>query len=491
MMSTPVLVPCIVAGGSGTRLWPVSRETMPKPFIRLADGQSLLQKTFARLAPLCALQDTVVSVVNHELRYRVVDDCQGVNGLGRKIELILEPFGRNTAAAVLLCALSVQARWGDEAIVLVSPADHVVGDVPAFHEAAAQACGLAARGYIAAFGLKPDRAETGYGYIETGDVLHGSGRQVLRFVEKPALPDAQAFLASGRFLWNSGMFCMQARVALEEAARHAPALLDQVSAAWRRSPHHQEPSYGCVELDAGAFAEVADISFDKAVMEHSSQLVVVPCALQWKDVGSWQSLSELTPPDDAGNRVSGEAVLRDVRDCYVDGADRLIAMIGVHDLAVVDTPDALLIVDKARSEEVKAVAGQLKQAGHPAYLCHRTVNRPWGRYTVLVEADGYKIKRIVVKPGASLSLQSHFHRSEHWVVVSGTAQISDGVESSLLRTNESTFIRIGDRHRLSNPGRIDLVIIEVQNGQYLGEDDIVRYDDDYGRLPPRDPAEPA
>lgn len=479
-MSAHALIPCIMAGGAGTRLWPVSRETMPKPFIRLADGQSLLQKTFARLAPLCG-QDVILSIVNQELRYRVLHDYQAVNVQGRKIELILEPFGRNTAAAVLLFALSVRDRWGGDATILVCPADHVIGDLDAFGRAVSQACDLAEQGRLTTFGIRPTYAETGYGYIEIGAGIDAGGYQVSRFVEKPPLQDAAAFVRSDRFLWNSGMFCMNVQVVLDEAARHAPDLLDAVDGAWRQAKRRQEEGYGCVEIDPASFRTVPDASFDKAIMERSDRLAVVPCTLQWKDVGSWQSISELTAPDADGNRLIGETMLRDVRDCYVDSPNRLTAMIGVSNLAVVDTPDALLIVDKSRSGEVRAVAEQLREAGHPAYVSHRTVNRPWGMYTVLSEAESYKIKRLVVKPGASLSLQSHFHRSEHWVVVSGTAQISNGAETSLLRTNESAFIRIGDKHRLSNPGRVDLVIIEVQNGQYLGEDDIVRYDDDYGR----------
>lgn len=477
-MSIDTLVPCIIAGGAGRRLWPVSREAMPKPFIRLADGQSLLQKTFSRLLPLCGL-DAPLVVANHALRYRVLDDYQALDPRCGALNLVLEPFGRNTAAAVLACALWARDHRGDAATILVCPADQLIDDVPAFHEAVAWADELAAAGYLTTFGIQPTRAETGYGYIACGPRVAAHGYGVDRFVEKPCSADAQAFVDSGQFLWNAGMFCATAGVLLDEAERCAPQLLERMRACWRASRRQR---MGWWALDETTFAAVPEIAFDKAVMERSHRLAVVPCALQWRDVGSWQAMSELTAADPAGNRILGRARLRDAHDCYVDSLHRLTVLIGVAHLAVIDTPDALLIMDKARSQEVKCVADALDRERHPAYVGHRTVHRPWGRYTVLSEAENYKVKRIVVKPGASLSLQSHRRRSEHWVVVSGTAQVSNGVDSFLLHTNESTFIRMGDKHRLSNPAACDLVIVEVQNGPYLGEDDITRYDDDYGRL---------
>lgn len=475
------LVPCIIAGGSGTRLWPVSRYTMPKPFIRLHDDETLLQKTLRRAAAVTA-SDTLLTVVNRELLFRFLDDYRALQ-LQKSCELVLEPFGRNTAAAVLLCALRIRELRGGQAQLLILPADHLIQDEQAFAKAVNQAQTLAREGYLVTFGLHPEYPETGFGYIRTGEKLNSAGYQVAEFLEKPNLKLAQELIASGSCLWNSGMFCMSVDTLLSEAEQHLPDLLQKLEACWLQGRRGSGPGYQQVELDAESFAVVDDVSIDVALMERSDKVAVVPCRLGWSDIGSWQAVSSLAPADEQGNRIQGEVMLHDVHNCYIDSPSRLTAVVGVEGLMVVDTPDALLITHEDRSQEVKIIAERLKAKGHPAFLGHLTTVRPWGTYTVLKDSDGYKIKRIVVNPGASLSLQAHHHRSEHWIVVSGTAEVVNGEQRFLLRTNESTFIRIGEKHRLSNPGLIDLVLIEVQCGEYLGEDDIVRYEDAYGRGP--------
>lgn len=481
-MLSSTVVPCIIAGGSGTRLWPVSRHAMPKPFIRLQDGQTLLQKTLLRAAGVTH-SEALLTVVNRELLFRFLDDYRALEQQGQ-CELILEPFGRNTAAAVLLCALRVREMQGGPALLLVLPADHLIQDEQAFAEAVGRASELAQQGYLVTFGLQPEYAETGFGYIRTAEALGNAGHRVAEFTEKPDLATAQKFVAGGKHLWNSGMFCMSADTLLAEAAEHAPDLLRQVEASWAQVQRSSGTDHGQIELDADSFAAVGDVSIDVALMERSSRVAVVPCRLGWSDIGSWQAVSQLLPAGENGNRTQGEVMLHDVRNCYIDSPSRLTAAVGVEGLVVIDTPDALLIAREDRSQEVKVIAERLKAAEHPAFLGHLTSVRPWGTYTVLNDSDGYKIKRIVVRPGASLSLQAHHHRSEHWIVVSGTAEVVNGEHTFLLRTNESTFIRVGEKHRLSNPGLIELVLIEVQCGEYLGEDDIVRYEDVYGRNTP-------
>lgn len=481
-----VLVPCIIAGGSGTRLWPVSRETMPKPFIRLPDGDTLLQKTIQRILPL-ANNGTLLTVLNRELVFRFLDDYRDLQvDLG--LEMILEPFGRNTAAAALLSALRVRELHGEQALLLILPADHLIREEAAFLEAVEQAKQLAVQGHMVTFGLQPDYPETGYGYIKKGQDLSGTGFKVAEFLEKPALEDAERFVSSGDYFWNSGMFCMRADVLLEEAQRYAPDLLQEVEACWAGLERLTGLEHNQVELRGDQFAQVTDISIDVALMERSDKVAVVPCQLGWSDIGSWKAMCELTPATEDGNRIFGEVLLHDVQNCYIDSPSRLTAAVGVEDLIIVDTPDALLVAHEGRTQDVKVIANRLKDSNHAAYYGHVTTIRPWGVYTVLNESARYKIKRIVVKPQATLSLQSHHHRSEHWIVVSGAAQVVNGDESYLLSTNESTFIRAGEKHRLSNPGVIDLVLIEVQSGDYLGEDDIVRYDDIYGRTDSGDEA---
>jgi len=471
-----MLIPLILSGGSGMRLWPVSREAHPKPFIKLADGRSLLQKTLDRLALIEGIGE-VITVTNSE-HFFVTRDEYSAGGGAYHYFFVLEPFARNTAPAVAVGALAALARHGPEAVLLVLPADHLVEDEPAFAAAVCEALPLAAQGELVTFGLRPDYPETGFGYLERGEPIPGtSGFAVARFTEKPNAEVATSMMESGRYYWNAGIFCFRAAGFVEEMAQHAPEVLAGASACWEAAQIKDDRA----ELPADLFATLPDISIDYAIMEKSARVAVLPAAFGWSDVGSWKAVSALVQADDSGNRAQGECLFVDSENCYVQSSGRMVAAVGVNGLVIVDTPDALLVADQGHLQDVKKVAQQLKLANHETYKLHKTVLRPWGTYTVLEEGPGFKIKRIVVKPGHSLSLQMHYHRSEHWVVVSGTAKVINGEEELLIRTNESTFIRAGHRHRLENPGRLDLVMIEVQSGSYLGEDDIVRFDDRYGR----------
>lgn len=453
----------------------MSRESHPKPFIRLADGQSLLQKAFLRGVALPGVEE-VMAVTNRELFFKMADEFREVNKGGLATSFVLEPFGRNTAAAVATAALQASEAHGADTNLLVLAADHLIADRAAFQAAVGRALELAQAGSLVTFGIQPESPETGYGYIEA------EGNKVLRFVEKPSEDKAREYLASGRFFWNSGMFCFSAATLLAQMDEHCPDILGAARACLANS--HKSEGQGCtqIELDAESFKAVPDNSIDYALMEKSDRVAVVPCAIGWSDIGSWTALGALTEPDGQGNRVQGEAVLRDVSNCYIQSEDRLVGAVGIENLIIVDTPDALLVAHKDGSQDVKQIYSELKARGHDAYKLHRTVHRPWGTYTVLQEAKDFKIKRIEVKPGASLSLQMHHHRSEHWIVVSGMARVVNGEREMFVNTNESTYIPAGHKHRLENPGILDLVMIEVQSGAYLGEDDIVRFQDVYGRV---------
>ena len=472
------LIPTILCGGAGSRLWPVSREMHPKPFIRLADGQSLLQKAFLRGAVLPNVPE-MLTVTNRELLFKTKDDYLAVNAKNLPTSFILEPFGRNTAPAIAAAALHVAKTHGDDALLLVLAADHLIANQAAFESAVHDAVQMAKGGKLVTFGIHPHAPETGFGYI------HADGNRVIRFVEKPSLDNAQAYLDAGDYWWNSGMFCFAAGSLLREMRQHCPDILALTEACLAQS--QQTVGVGAntgmshTELAAESFARVPDISIDYAVMEKSNMVAVVPCNIGWSDIGSWNAVSELTTADADGNRVEGDALLQDSHDNYIQSHDRLVATLGVNNLIIVDTPDALLIADHTRAQDVKNIYATLKANGHESYKLHRTVHRPWGTYTVLEEDTNYKIKRIEVKPGASLSLQMHQHRSEHWIVVNGVAKVTNSDQELLLNANESTYIPAGHKHRLENPGETNLVMIEVQSGEYLGEDDIVRFDDKYGR----------
>jgi mannose-1-phosphate guanylyltransferase/mannose-6-phosphate isomerase len=468
------LVPAILCGGAGSRLWPVSRELHPKPFIRLADGQSLLQKAFLRGARLPGAAE-VLTVTNRELFFKTRDEYREVDPATR-LSFILEPFGRGTAAAVACAAIRVAATHGRDALVLVLPADHLIEDMKAFTAAVSRACELASAGRLVTFGIAPSSPETGYGYIEA------HGNDVVRFVEKPSIDKAREFVSSGRFLWNSGMFCFAAGAVLDEMQRLSPAIVDAARRCMDAASSVDDRAAAQLELPAEPFAAVPEDSFDYAVMEKSDKVAVVPCDIGWSDIGSWTAIGALTAPDESGNRMEGESVLHDVHDSYIRGGHRMIGAVGLSNVVIVDTPDALLVAHASRAQDVKHLYARLKERGHEAHKLHRTVHRPWGTYTVLEEGPGFKIKRIEVKPGASLSLQMHHQRSEHWIVVSGTALVVNGERELTVNVNESTFIPARNRHRLANPHDSELVIIEVQSGAYLGEDDIVRFDDQYGRV---------
>ncbi|MVW79408.1 mannose-1-phosphate guanylyltransferase/mannose-6-phosphate isomerase [Bordetella sp. 02P26C-1] len=472
-----MLISVVLSGGAGTRLWPVSREGYPKPFMKLADGESLLLKTYRRAATVGSSE--ILTVTNRDY-YFMSKDEMALAQLDVSSRFLLEPAGRNTAPAVAMAARLVAERHGPDALMLVLPADHLVQDQASFAQAVSRAQRLAEQGKLVTFGIIPTGPETGFGYIETGADL-GEGKQVVRFVEKPSLDKAREYVDSGRFVWNSGMFCFKAGVILQELAAHAADVDAATSVCWNAALAQADKSLAMVEIPANEFAAVPDISIDYAVMERSANVAAVPGDFGWSDIGSWSAVRDLTAPDADQNRAAGNAMFVDSRNVYVQSADRLVAAVGVEDLLVIDTADAVLVAHPDKAQEVKQVVKRLKDQGHEAYRVHRTVTRPWGTYTVLEEGPRFKIKRIEVKPGASLSLQMHHHRSEHWIVVCGMARVINGDRELLVGANESTYIPAGHKHRLENPGVLDLVMIEVQSGEYLGEDDIVRFADIYGR----------
>ncbi|WP_137817356.1 mannose-1-phosphate guanylyltransferase/mannose-6-phosphate isomerase [Pseudomonas sp. 2FG] len=478
-----MIIPVILSGGAGTRLWPVSREGHPKPFMRLPDGQSLLLKTYLRAAGLIAEGGEIVTVTNREHYFESKEHFAEAKLTGRRARFLLEPQGRNTAPAIAVAALALAAEQGEDAVLVVMAADHLIHNLAEFKTATEHAVALARQGYLVTYGIRPNAPETGFGYIEVGEPLDElGGCQVKRFVEKPDSVTAQEYLDSGRFLWNSGMFCFTAGSLIRELQEHASELLELARACVAQSPLQDSAAVQVQELHGASFAALPDISIDYAVMERSAKVAVVPAAFDWSDIGSWGALCQLVEPDAEQNRAQGDAIFIDSRNTYVQSQGRLIATVGVDNLIVVETADAVLVARADRVQEVRQVAKRLKSENHEAYRLHRTVSRPWGTYTVLEEGPRFKIKRIVVKPGASLSLQMHHHRSEHWIVVQGMAKVVNGGEPQLVNSNESTFIPAGHKHRLENPGVIDLVMIEVQSGEYLGEDDIVRFEDQYGRV---------
>jgi mannose-1-phosphate guanylyltransferase / mannose-6-phosphate isomerase len=468
-----MLLPIILSGGAGTRLWPVSREAHPKPFMRIGGDKSLLARTYERALAVSS-QAAPLIVTNRDYYLRSHDELASQE---IKPHYLLEPSGRNTAPAVALAAFWAMQQNPD-ACLLVMPADHLITDTLAFQKAAQHAETLARDGFLVLFGIRPTAPETGYGYIEMSDKVSQQANAVKRFVEKPDVATAMTYLAQGNYVWNSGIFCFKAKAILDALATYNPALLNAAREVWEST----QPAGDKVDLPA-SFAKLEDISIDYAVMEKAQNIAVVPGDFGWSDMGAWSAVADVLPADAHGNKSNNcEPIFIDSRNTYIDSVGRLVAAIGLDNLLVIDTPDALLIADKSKSQEVRQVVSQLKASGHEAHKIHRTAVRPWGTYTVLGEGQGFKIKRVVVKPGHSLSLQMHHHRSEHWVVVSGTANITVGDSTTLMTQNQSTYISIGTTHRLENPGITDLVLIEVQCGSYLGEDDIVRFSDSYGRV---------
>ncbi len=489
-MTPSPLIPLILSGGAGTRLWPLSREAAPKPFMLLPDGETLLAKTAVRAL---ALPDVaaLLTVTNRDYYFRTKDTYAGVQASSDPpATYLLEPFGRNTAPAIALAALCAKARGLGHGVLLVMPSDHLIRDQQAFAAAVERAKFLAAGGLLVTFGITPTHPETGFGYIECGEpVAAAEGAlpaafRARRFVEKPPLERARDYLAAAHYVWNSGMFAFTADAILDALSRHAPGVLAAARPVAQALPRLADGSM--LEIDAALFAAVPDISIDYAVMERAAEaaeVIVVRGAFDWSDVGSWQAIAALTTADEDGNRGQGERVAIATRGTYVHAPDRVVATVGVENLVIVDTPDAVLVAHRDHLQKVKEVVGELKARGHESYRLHRTVSRPWGTYTTLEEAPGFKIKRIEVRPGAALSLQLHHRRSEHWVVVRGVARVTNGEREFDVHPNESAYIPAETRHRLENRGSEPLAIIEVQCGDYLGEDDIVRFDDRYGRTP--------
>jgi len=475
------LTPVILSGGSGTRLWPLSRELYPKQLLPLLGKQTMLQETVARVVGLADLGAPIV-VCNESHRFMVAEQLREEGPPPQAI--ILEPVGRNTAPAVAVAALVAldrlrKAKGADrdaDAVLLVLPADHVIRDVAAFQAAVAIGRAAADVGKLVTFGVVPDRPETGYGYIRRAEGA-GPAYPVQQFVEKPDAATAAQYVASGQYYWNSGMFMFRAGVYLAELKRHAPAMLsaceDAVAAATR--------DLDFTRLPAQEFGACPSDSIDYAVMERTDAAVVVPLDAGWSDVGSWSALQDALPRDGQGNVATGDVLVEDTSGCYLHSTSRLIGAVGLKDHVVVETKDAVLVAPRDRVQDVKALVAQLKAQGRYETALHREVFRPWGSYDSIDNGDRFQVKRLVVKPGASMSLQLHHHRAEHWIVVSGTAQITRGEETFLLGENESTYIPVGTKHRIANPGKVTLHIIEVQSGSYLGEDDIVRFEDVYGR----------
>jgi mannose-1-phosphate guanylyltransferase len=478
------VVPVILSGGAGTRLWPLSRETAPKPFMPLPDGETLLAKTAQRAAALDGVTG-LVTVTNRDYYFRTKDVYAGLGVDGpRDAAYLLEPFGRNTAPAVALAAMLVQARYGAGAVMLVLAADHLIKDQAAFGAAASIATRLAREGRIATFGITPSHPETGYGYIECGGAIADHAFAATRFVEKPPIERARLYLQAGNYVWNSGMFAFTAGTILATFAKYAPAVIDGLRPVWQSLG--AKANENALEIDAATFAAVPDISIDFAIMERAATdglVAVVRGDFDWSDVGSWQAISELTPADAYGNRGSGERVAIDTRGTFIHSEDRMVATIGVENLVIVDTRDAVLVAHRDHLQRVKEVVTELKARDHASYKLHKTVSRPWGSYTVLEEGPGFKMKRIEVKPGGSLSLQLHHRRSEHWVVVHGTARVTCGDRVYDVPQGESTFVPVETKHRLENRGTDILSIVEIACGDYIEEDDIVRFDDKYGRVP--------
>ena len=463
------LLPVILSGGSGTRLWPLSREAYPKQFLPLAGELTMLQATWQRVAPIAGRAPLVVA--NEEHRFVAADQLHQVGA--RPQAILLEPVGRNTAPAIAVAALEA-IRDGEDAVLLVLPSDHVVRDEAAFRNAVMQAVPAASAGKLVTFGIVPGGPETGYGYIKAAT---GTGvRAVERFVEKPDLATAQAYVASGEYFWNSGMFLFKASRYLDELQKLNPAILEAARRAWGQARRDMD----FVRLDKEAFAAVPSDSIDYAVMEKTANAALVPLDAGWSDVGSWTALREVSPQDADGNAHHGDVIAVDCRNTYAYG-ERLIALVGLDDVIVVETPDAVLVGNGQRMQEVKEVVARIKRDGRAEATWHRKVHRPWGAYDSIDNGERFQVKRITVNPGATLSLQMHHHRAEHWIVVSGTAEVTRGDEVILLTENQSTYIPLGVTHRLKNPGKLPLELIEVQSGSYLGEDDIVRFEDTYGR----------
>jgi len=480
-----LIQPVVLSGGSGTRLWPLSREKYPKQLLPLIGEDSLLQATVRRVDGIAGLEVAAPLVVcNEEYRFVIAEQLRV---MGKPGTVVLEPLGRNTAPALTIAAQAA-IKNGADPVLLVMPADHVIVNTQAFQAVVRQGAALAEAGAVVTFGITPDAPETGYGYIQSGEAFGADGaKRIARFVEKPSLATAQSYLDEGTYSWNSGLFMMRASVWLAALALCRPDIAAACQTAWAQGREDGE----FVRVGKEAFSQCPSDSIDYAVMERiaagqgaAAELpvgVVIPLSAGWSDVGAWEALWNVLPKDAEGNVAQGDVLMQDSRNTLALSEGRLIACVGVDDLIVVETADAILVAHKNKTQDVKKIVDRLKQAGRSEGQTHRKVFRPWGWYDSVDSGERFQVKRIVVKPGAALSLQMHHHRAEHWIVVSGTAKVTVGDKTLLLSENESTYIPLGTTHRLENPGKLALEMIEVQSGSYLGEDDIVRFEDVYGR----------
>jgi mannose-1-phosphate guanylyltransferase/mannose-6-phosphate isomerase len=475
MSNVPRIIPVLLSGGTGSRLWPLSREAYPKQLLPLVGAETMLQQTMMRAMDRTTFGRPLV-IANHEHRFIIAEQLRAL-GI-QDAAIVLEPLGRNTAPAAAVAALCA-VQDDPEACILIMPADHAIRDVDGFKAAVATGARAAAQGRFVLFGMKPTEPATGYGYIRTGAALPEAPgvHQVAAFVEKPERAAAEGYLASGDYLWNGGIFLLPARILLEEFERHAPDLLAQARASLEAATRDID----FLRLDPAAFEQCPSISIDYAIMEKTERAVVVPADFGWTDVGSWSALWDIGAKDAGGNVAVGDVVAEGAKNSYLRSDGPLVAALGVEDIIVVATPDVVLVASKSRDQDVKLLVERLKAAGREAASQAPQVHRPWGFYQSVHNGDRFQVKRITVNPGAKLSLQKHFHRAEHWVVVNGTALVTRDNEQILLRENESVFLPLGCVHRLENPGRLPLNLIEVQSGPYLGEDDIVRIEDVYAR----------
>ncbi|MEN8180186.1 MAG: mannose-1-phosphate guanylyltransferase/mannose-6-phosphate isomerase [Pseudomonadota bacterium] len=477
------MIPVILSGGTGTRLWPLSRAHRPKQFIRLVNDQSMFQNTIDRVSGLNNIEPPLV-ICNLDHRFLVAEQLHEIgqeNG-----QILLEPMGRNTAPAIVAAALwALQENTAEHSeesdpVLFILPADHDIADAERFEQAIELAVKHAQNGALVTFGVVPNRVETGYGYIQAAEAAHQAdelARPVARFVEKPDYETAQTYVASGDYYWNSGMFMFRASVLLQEMEKFAPEIVKSVTEAIKQADKETD----FTRLNADAFGASPADSIDYAVMEKTDKAMVVPLDADWNDVGSWTALWEIGEQNEENNVISGDVYTHDVKNCYIRAETNLVAGVGLDGLIIVETPDGIMIADKDRAQDIKHIVDQLKDHKRCEVVHHRKVYRPWGHYDSIAIEGTFQVKRILINPGSSISLQKHFHRSEHWVVVSGTAEITRGDETFILTINQSTYIPLGTVHRLKNPGRIPLEIVEVQSGSYLGEDDIVRIEDEYGR----------
>ncbi len=471
------IYPVLLSGGAGVRLWPMSREDLPKQLLNLTSDYSMIQETVRRVADPNLFAPPLV-ICNEKHRFVIADQLSKLT-VDAPITIILEPVGRNTAAAVAVAALQIVER-DPEALMLVLPADHLIRDERAFRAVVERAAEAASAGHLVTFGITPTAPETGYGYIQRGSALAGleGVYGVAAFVEKPPRATAEAYLAGGEHFWNSGMFLFPVAAVLAELKRFEPAVVT----ACYRAIAAATVDLDFFRLDAAAFAAAPSTSIDYAVMERTDRAAMVPASIGWTDVGAWSALWEVSDKDESGNVRIGDVFSLDSRNCYIRSEGMLTAAVGVDDTIIVVTDDAVLVASRDRAGEIKALVDEMRRRGRTEPVNHRKVHRPWGFYQGLHSGDRFQVKRLTVNPGAKLSVQLHYHRAEHWVVVNGTALVTRGEEQVLLRENESMFIPLGTPHRLENPGRVPLNLIEVQSGAYLGEDDIVRLDDTYGRV---------